>query len=162
MTTKALTAISWTARILAVFGLLLPFVFSIYFDSNPPQFREFKYLLVLLGIAITPSRVLSGHRVLSGIALCFSLIPLLLLFAGMVIVLLSYVQVVSTDCWSDPCISILFCILAVGICSLPIALGTADALARRGDPVRALGKWARLVLLAVGGMVLILSKWFMT
>jgi hypothetical protein len=154
MTTKTLTGISWTARSIAVYFLLASIFLHVVFLGNP----HVLYVLVLLGmIAAIPSRALSKHRVLSGIALCLSLIPLLLL-AGVVTGLLGYVRVWSAAWWCDPLNSpsvAIFCTAAISFCSLPVALITADTLAIRGDPVEALGTWRKLVLLAVGvgGMV---------
>ena len=51
---------------------------------------------------------------------------------------------------------VLFGIVTIGVCSLPVALATADALARRGDPAKVFSKGDRIVLLAFGGAVVIL------
>lgn len=169
MTTKTLTVVSWTARILAVVVLLWVFLLSLEplilgcHDFLLPLVI-FMCVLLLLGIGVTPSRALSRNRVLSGFAFVLSLIPLLL-FICVISQVLALVPVGTAGWWCDsnnrPMMTI-FCVLTMGVCSLPIALATADALARRGNPIEKLGKWTRIVLLAVGGMILILETCFLT
>ncbi len=165
MTTKTLTVISWTARILAVLVLLWVMLLSLeplvvgYPDTSSTL--TLVCVLLLLGIAAIPSRALSRYRVLSGFAFFLSLIPLMLL-VSLILGLRDYISLGWLRSHDNLLLVALFCVLTIGVCSLPIALATADALARRGDPVWALGKWTRIVLLAVGGMVLILAGRMLT
>ncbi|MFZ4394601.1 MAG: hypothetical protein ACOYOU_03125 [Kiritimatiellia bacterium] len=168
MTTKTLTVVSWTARMLAVVGLLsiglsclaLTVVVG-RFDSE--VVLPLTCVLLLLGIAAIPSRTLSKDRVLSGFAFVLSLIPLLLFVC--VISQVDLAPVGTAVWWCDSNnrkLVTIFFVLTMGVCALPIALATADALARRGNPIEKLGRWTRIVLLAVGGMILILETCFLT
>lgn len=169
MTTAALRSISWTARVTAVLFLLSVTVvilasfvegFSYGAYVDPSAVLVALFVLLLLGIGVVPSRVLFRHRGFTRTALVLSLVPPLCL--GCLII--GFLRYSSPGYWRSPenlPLVALFSITAIGVCSLPVALVTADALAQRGGPVEVLSRKMRICLLLVGGLTLITIVWLL-
>ena len=87
-------------------------------------------ILPLLGIAAVPSDVLFEHRLLAQGLLVLSLLPAISL-ACLVVCHLAYSSVLSGHSTDELRFMFLFGVLTLGVCSLPIALVTADGRAQR-------------------------------
>ena len=122
MMARMLTVISWTARVIAVLFWLVALHGSLL--ASPDLHVDVLLLLcalLFLSIALMPSGVLFNHRLFYRLALGASLIQSAL-FAGCVL------KSCSWPWWAVLALPIPMFVVG----ALPIALATADILARRG------------------------------